>query len=74
MMMRRSRGGDRIVIDEPRTARRVHRRAPTGRQSPIVAVLVVWIVIDVTGCSRALEDLEARGITRRSEAVNEARR
>jgi len=45
-----------------------------GAAVAIVAVLVLWILIDRYRLRRTIEDLEARGITRRSGAVNEAPR
>ena len=45
-----------------------------GAAIAIVAVLVVWIVIDRYRLRRTIEDLEAHGISRRSDGVNEARR
>jgi heme exporter protein D len=40
----------------------------------IVAVLVSWILIDRYRLRRTIEDLEAHGITRRSDAASEAGR
>ena len=37
----------------------------------IVAGLIVWIVLDRRHLSRALEELEAHGVTRRSERLTE---
>ena len=45
-----------------------------GAAVAIVAVLVLWILIDRYRLRRTIEDLEARGVTRRSDSVNEARR
>jgi heme exporter protein D len=45
-----------------------------GAAVAIVAVLVSWILIDRYRLRRTIEDLEAHGISRRSDAVNEARR
>ena len=44
-----------------------------GAAIAIVAVLVVWIVIDRYRLRRTIEDLEARGVTRRSQRGNEDR-
>ena len=45
-----------------------------GAAVAIVAVLVLWILIDRYRLRRTIEDLEAHGITRRSDGANEARR
>jgi len=37
----------------------------------IVAVLVIWVVVDHRRQKQILADLEARGIVRRSERTNE---
>ncbi len=37
----------------------------------IVAGLIVWVVLDRRQLTRALDDLEARGVTRRSERAGE---
>ncbi len=37
----------------------------------IVAVLILWVVIDRRHLRRTIEDLEAHGVTRRSERRNE---
>jgi heme exporter protein D len=44
-----------------------------GAAVAIVAVLVSWILIDRYRLQRTIEDLEAHGIARRSDAVNEVR-
>lgn len=44
-----------------------------GAAVAIVAVLVLWIMIDRYRLRRTIQDLEAHGITRRSDGVNEAR-
>jgi heme exporter protein D len=45
-----------------------------GAAIAIVAALVGWILIDRYRLRRSIEDLEAHGITRRSDPVNEAGR
>ncbi len=45
-----------------------------GAAVVIVAALVLWIVIDRIRLRRAIEDLEAQGVTRRSDTASEARR
>jgi heme exporter protein D len=45
-----------------------------GAAVAIVAVLVFWILIDRYRLRRTIEDLEAHGITRRSDAASEAPR
>jgi heme exporter protein CcmD len=42
-----------------------------GAAIAIVAVLVLWILIDRYRLRRTIEDLEAHGVTRRSDGVNE---
>ena len=37
----------------------------------IVAALIAWVIVDNRQQRRTLADLEARGITRRSERTNE---
>jgi heme exporter protein D len=37
----------------------------------IVAVLILWVALDRRRLRRTIEDLEAHGITRRSERSNE---
>ncbi len=44
-----------------------------GAAIAIVAVLVLWVLVDRYRLRRAIEDLEAHGVTRRSDGVNEAR-
>jgi heme exporter protein D len=39
----------------------------------IVAALIAWVVIDRWRLARAIDDLEARGVMRRSERANEDR-
>ncbi len=43
-----------------------------GAAALIVAVMIAWVSIDYRRQTRALSDLEARGVTRRSERVGEA--
>jgi heme exporter protein D len=45
-----------------------------GAAVVIVAVLVLWILIDRYRLRRTIEDLEAHGVSRRSDTANEARR
>ena len=45
-----------------------------GAAVAIVAVLVFWSLIDCYRLRRTIEDLEAHGITRRSDAASEAPR
>jgi heme exporter protein D len=39
----------------------------------IVAVLILWVALDRRRLRRTIEDLEAHGVTRRSERGNEDR-
>jgi heme exporter protein D len=45
-----------------------------GAAIVIVLFLVLWVLVDRYRLRRTIEELEAHGITRRSDAVNEARR
>jgi heme exporter protein D len=38
----------------------------------VIGILIVWIVIDYRAQLRTLADLEARGVTRRSERASPA--
>ena len=42
-----------------------------GAAALIIAILVAWVMIDYRKQSRILADLEARGVTRRSERRGE---
>ncbi len=42
-----------------------------GAAIAIVAGLILWVLLDRRYLSRALDELEAQGITRRSERTNE---
>ena len=42
-----------------------------GAAIAIVAGLILWVLLDRRHLSRALDELEAQGITRRSERANE---
>ena len=43
-----------------------------GAAALIVAAMIAWVAIDHRRQARALADLEARGVTRRSERAGEA--
>jgi heme exporter protein D len=42
-----------------------------GAAIAIVAVLILWVALDRRRLQRTIDDLEAHGITRRSERGNE---
>ncbi len=42
-----------------------------GTAAVIIAAMIAWVVIDHRRQARALADLEARGVTRRSERAGE---
>ena len=45
--------------------------AAYGAAAMVVASLIAWVVLDFRAQKRALGDLEARGVTRRSAGVKE---
>ncbi len=42
-----------------------------GAAAMVVASLIAWVVLDFRAQKRALGDLEARGVTRRSAEIKE---
>jgi heme exporter protein D len=45
--------------------------AAYGAAAVVVASLIAWVVLDFRAQKRALGDLEARGVTRRSAEIKE---
>jgi len=45
--------------------------AAYGAAAMVVASLIAWVVLDFRAQKRALGDLEARGVTRRSAEIKE---